>query len=123
MTPGAHERRIVSQGVSPWIVLLPEVLAAVVAAEIIEAHSPDISNALREPLADRIEAALRRIARQEREACVALCLERQAMWEATEARSTIAARAARRGAQPVQRGRGHRRRAPRRAAPRGRRVT
>jgi hypothetical protein len=69
----------------------PEVLAAVVAAEIIEAHSPDISNALREPLADRIEAALRRIARQEREACVALCLERQAMWEATEARSTIAA--------------------------------
>ena len=68
----------------------PEVLAAVVAAEIIEAH-PDISNALREPVADRIEAALRRIARQEREACVALCLERQAMWEATEARSTIAA--------------------------------
>jgi hypothetical protein len=69
----------------------PEVLAAVVAAEIIEAYSPGISNALREPLAERIEAALRRVARQEREACIALCLERQAMWEATEARSTIAA--------------------------------
>jgi len=29
------------------------------------------------------------MARLEREACVAVCLERQAMWESTEARSTI----------------------------------
>jgi transposase len=70
--------------------LSPEVFAAVVAAEIAQAHRNEISDALREEIAERFETALRRIARQERDACVAQCLERQAMWEATEARSTIA---------------------------------
>jgi len=67
----------------------PEVLAAVVAAEIAEAHHLDIDDARLDALAARTEAALRRMARLEREACVAVCLERQAMWESTEARSTI----------------------------------
>jgi hypothetical protein len=71
--------------------LSPEVLAAVVAAELAQAHPDEIDDALRDELAARIETALRRIARLEREACVVQCLERQAMWESTEARSTISA--------------------------------
>jgi hypothetical protein len=69
--------------------LSPEVLAAVVAAEIAEAHGPIIDDALRDELARRIETALRRMAREERVACAAVCAARQAMWEATENRSTI----------------------------------
>ena len=49
----------------------------------------DIDEALLDALAARIETALRRMARLEREACVAVCVERHAMWESTEARSTI----------------------------------
>jgi hypothetical protein len=66
-----------------------EVLATVVATELAAAH-PEIDDALRDIIATRIETGMNRLARQERDACVALCLERQAMWEATEARSTIA---------------------------------
>jgi hypothetical protein len=66
-----------------------EVLAAVVAGELAAAHS-GIDDALRDEIAARVEASMRRLARQERDACAALCLQRQAMWEATEARSTIA---------------------------------
>jgi hypothetical protein len=69
--------------------LSPEVLATVVAAEVAEAHQPQITEALRDDLAARIETALRRMARQERQACIALCHQRHAMWEATENRSTI----------------------------------
>jgi len=65
-----------------------EVLATVVATELAAAHA-QIDDALRDVIAARMEAAMRRLARQERDACAALCLERQAMWEATEARSTI----------------------------------
>ena len=71
--------------------LTPEVMAAVVAAELAQAHPDEIDVELRDELAARIETALHRAARQEREACIVQCLERQAMWEATEARSTIAA--------------------------------
>ena len=67
-----------------------EVLATLVAAELAEAHRPLIDDALRDQLAQRLETALRRIAREEREACAGVCLARQAMWEATENRSTIA---------------------------------
>jgi uncharacterized membrane protein affecting hemolysin expression len=70
--------------------LSPEVLAAVVAAEIAEAHGPLIDDVVRDQIAHRIEAALRRMAREERVACAAVCAARQAMWEATENRSTIA---------------------------------
>jgi hypothetical protein len=67
-----------------------EVLATLVAAEFAEAHRPLIADAVREELAGRIEIALRRVAAQEREACVAVCLQRHAMWEATENRATVA---------------------------------
>ena len=67
-----------------------EVLATIVATELAAAH-PQIDDALRDVIAARVEAAMRRLTRQERDACAALCLERQAMWEATEARATIAA--------------------------------
>jgi hypothetical protein len=66
-----------------------EVLATVVAAELATAH-PEIDDALRDAIAARIEVGMQRLVRQERDACAALCEERQAMWEATEARSTIA---------------------------------
>ena len=69
----------------------PEVLATLVAAELAEAHRPVIDDVVRDELARRIETALRRIAREERAACAAVCAARQAMWEATENRSTIAA--------------------------------
>jgi hypothetical protein len=71
--------------------LSPEVLATLVAAELAEAHRPFIGDAVRDELAQRIETALRRVARDERAACVGVCVARQAMWEATENRSTIAA--------------------------------
>lgn len=69
--------------------LSPEVLAALVAAEIAEAHGPLIDEKVREAVAARLETALHRIARQEREACIAVCMQRHAMWEATENRATI----------------------------------
>jgi hypothetical protein len=69
--------------------LSAEVLATVVAAELAEAHQPAISEAIRDDLAARIETALRRMARQERDACIAVCRQRFAMWESTESRSTI----------------------------------
>jgi hypothetical protein len=69
-----------------------EVLAAVVASELATAHAAvEGDDALRDAIVARVEAGMRRLARQERDACAALCLQRQAMWEATEARSTIAA--------------------------------
>ena len=69
--------------------LSPEVLATVVAAEVAEAHQPAVTEAMRDDLAARIETVLRRMARQERDACIALCRQRHAMWESTEGRSTI----------------------------------
>jgi len=69
--------------------LSPEVLATVVAAEVAEAYEPVITEAIRDDLAARIETVLRRMARQERDACIALCRQRHAMWESTEGRSTI----------------------------------
>jgi hypothetical protein len=69
--------------------LSPEVLAALIAAEIAEVYSPAIDEKVRDGITARLETALHRIARQEREACVAVCLQRRAMWEATENRATI----------------------------------
>jgi hypothetical protein len=66
-----------------------EVLATVVATELAAAHT-EIDDALRDAIAASVETGMRRLARQERDACAALCQERQAMWEATEARATIA---------------------------------
>jgi hypothetical protein len=70
--------------------LSPEVLATLVAAEFAEAHRPLVADVVRDELAARIEVALRRVAREEREACVAVCMQRHAMWETTENRATLA---------------------------------
>jgi hypothetical protein len=43
---------------------------------------------MREDLARRVERALRDALAADRKAAAALCLERQALWEATEARPT-----------------------------------
>jgi hypothetical protein len=67
----------------------PEVVATLVAAEFAEAHGPLVPDTLRDELATRIETALRRVTREEREACIAVCTQRHAMWEATENRATI----------------------------------
>jgi hypothetical protein len=61
----------------------PEVAAAVLAAELEEMGTGG-DPAVRDPRVARIEAALRRAMRAGREACVALCLRRQALWERTE---------------------------------------
>jgi hypothetical protein len=61
----------------------PEVAAAVLAAELQEMGTAG-DLAMRDRRVARIEAALRRAMRGEREACVALCLGRRALWERTE---------------------------------------
>jgi hypothetical protein len=64
-----------------------EELAEDVASDFAAAHK--ITDELRDELHEVVLVALRRVARHERESCVAVCLERHAMWEKTEARSTI----------------------------------
>jgi hypothetical protein len=61
----------------------PEVVAAVLAAELDEMGTPG-DPAARDARVARIEAALRGAMRAGREACVALCLRRRALWERTE---------------------------------------
>ena len=61
----------------------PEVTAAVLAAEL-EEMGPAADPAGRYSRVARIEAALRGAMRAGREASVALCLRRQALWERTE---------------------------------------
>jgi hypothetical protein len=61
----------------------PEVAAAVLAAELEEMGAPG-DRAVRDPRVARIEGALRSAMRAGREACVALCLQRRALWERTE---------------------------------------
>jgi hypothetical protein len=75
----------------------PEVAAAVLAAELAEMHPSAIGPArlagqARRPgsparldyFAARIEAVLRGAMAAEREACAALCVQRQTLWEKTE---------------------------------------
>jgi hypothetical protein len=62
----------------------PEVAAAVLAAELAEMHPSPIHAARRDYFAARIEAALRGAMKAEREACAALCAQRQTLWERTE---------------------------------------
>ena len=64
----------------------PEVLATVVAETFGDAHGPAITTAMREDLARRVERALREAMVADRKVVAALCLERQALWMATEAR-------------------------------------
>jgi hypothetical protein len=65
-----------------------EELADDFASDFAAAHH-QITDELREELQEAVLVAVRRVARNERELCIAACLQRQAMWEKTEARSTI----------------------------------
>ena len=67
--------------------LSPEVLATLVVADFAGTHSAEISDTLRDDLLLRMETALRRAMRQERDACAALCSQRHMLWESTESRA------------------------------------
>jgi hypothetical protein len=71
--------------------LSPEVLATVVAETFADRYAGVMNTAMREDLADRVERALREALLAGRQAAAALCLERQALWLATEARPTTTA--------------------------------
>jgi hypothetical protein len=66
----------------------PEVLATIVAERFADSHGGVISAAMREDLARRVERALREALAADRRAAAALCLARQSLWVATEAKAT-----------------------------------
>ena len=68
--------------------LSPEVLATVVAEKFGDAYGSTINAMMREDLARRVERAVREALAADRKATAALCLERQGLWEDTEARPT-----------------------------------
>jgi hypothetical protein len=68
--------------------LSPEVLATVVAEKFGDSYGGVINAGMREDLARRVERAIREAIVAERKAVAALCLEREALWVATEARPT-----------------------------------
>ena len=68
--------------------LSPEVLATIVAERFGDSYRGIINSAMREDLARRVERALREALVADRKVAAALCLEREALWVATEARPT-----------------------------------
>jgi hypothetical protein len=68
--------------------LSPEVLATVVAEAFGDAYGGLITAVMREDLATRVERAIRAALATERKAIAGVCLERQALWSATESRPT-----------------------------------
>ncbi len=66
--------------------LSPEVLATIVAETFGDSYGGFINAVMREDLARRVERALRDALAADRKAAAALCLEREALWVATEAR-------------------------------------
>src|SRR5437762_2452492 len=68
--------------------LPPEVLATIVAENFGDSCGGVINAVMREALARRVERALREALAADRKAAAALCLARQALWEATEAKTT-----------------------------------
>jgi hypothetical protein len=68
--------------------LSPEVVATIVAEKFGDSYGGVINTMMREDLARRVERALRAALVADRKATAALCLERQALWVATEARPT-----------------------------------
>lgn len=65
-----------------------EVLATVVAEKFGDSYGGVINAVMREDLARRVERALREALAADRKAAAALCLARQDLWVATEARPT-----------------------------------
>jgi hypothetical protein len=68
--------------------LSPEVLATIVAEQFGDSYGGVINVVMREDLARRVERVLRDALAADRKAAAALCLERQALWVATEAGPT-----------------------------------
>jgi hypothetical protein len=68
--------------------LSPEVLATIVAEKFGDSYGGVINALMREELARRVERALREALAADRKAAVALCLERQSLWVATESKTT-----------------------------------
>lgn len=66
--------------------LTVEVLATIVAETFGDSYGGVINAVMREDLARRVERALGKAIVADRKAIAALCLERQALWLATEAR-------------------------------------
>jgi hypothetical protein len=64
----------------------PAVAAAVLAAELAEAYPSKIDAAMRDHFVAGIETVLGKAMRAEREACAALCGQRQVLWETAEAK-------------------------------------
>jgi hypothetical protein len=71
--------------------LSPEVLATIVAEQFGDSYGGVINAAMRDDLARRVERALREALVADRKVVAALCLERQALWVATEAGPTTPA--------------------------------
>ena len=63
--------------------LSPEALARFLSEDFRRAH-PGVTEAMAQELAVRVETALRVVVRDEREACVAECERRRALWTGTE---------------------------------------
>ncbi|HYG69976.1 MAG TPA: hypothetical protein VD838_20040 [Anaeromyxobacteraceae bacterium] len=63
--------------------LSPEALARFLSEDFRRAH-PELTEAMAQDLAVRLETALRVAIRDEREACAAECERRRALWAATE---------------------------------------
>jgi NAD-dependent oxidoreductase involved in siderophore biosynthesis len=68
--------------------LSPEVLATIVAEKFGDSYGGVIDAVMREDLARRVEHALREAVAADRKAAAALCLQRQSLWVATEAKTT-----------------------------------
>jgi hypothetical protein len=68
--------------------LSPEVLATVVAERFGDSYGGVINAVMREDLTHRVERAIREALAGGRKTAAGLCLERQALWMATEARTT-----------------------------------
>ncbi len=68
--------------------LSPEVLATVVAETFGDSYGGALNAVMREDLTRRVERAIREALVAGRKNAAALCLERQALWAATEARPT-----------------------------------
>ena len=68
--------------------LSPAVLATIVAEQFGDAHGAVVDATMREELAARVERALQEALAAGRKAAAAICLERQALWTATEANAS-----------------------------------
>jgi hypothetical protein len=68
--------------------LSPEVLATIVAEKFGDSYGGVLNAVMREDLARRVERVIREALTADRKATAALCLERQSLWVATEAKPT-----------------------------------